>query len=131
MAIIDCSICKKQLLGTSMPLLSKLKNRGPFISPSKDVISICKILERIIRQYSHTLFSPNIKTILINKILNQITNPFDNKIMNEHVLSQDIFDNHQNQLCKYTIELYVNTKLFDETKKCLKKILTFALSIQS
>jgi len=70
MSIIDCSICKNQLLGESMPLLLKLKNRGPFIIPSKDVISICKVSERIIRQYSHTLLSQNIKTILVNKILN-------------------------------------------------------------
>lgn len=119
--IIDCPICKEQLVGENMPLLSKMKNRGPFIAPSKDVISICKVSERIIRQYSHTLFSRNIKTIIMNKIFNQIGNPFDNEIMNEHVLCQQIFDNHRSQLCKYIIELYVNIKLFDETKKMSQK----------
>ncbi|EZA62073.1 THAP domain-containing protein [Ooceraea biroi] len=57
MFIVNCAICKEQLLGESMSLLSKLKNRGPFITPSKDVSSICKVSERIIRQYSHTLLS--------------------------------------------------------------------------
>jgi DNA transposase THAP9 len=99
MSIIDCPICKEQLLGESMPLLSKLKNRGPFVIPSKDVISICKVSERIFRQYSHALLSRNIKTIIVNKIFSQLDIPFDNEIMNKHVLSQKIFDNHRTQLC--------------------------------
>lgn len=119
--IIDCPICKDQLLSDNMPLLSNLKNRGPFIIPSKDVSSICKISERIIRQYSHTLLSRNIKAIIMNKIFSQIGNPFNNNTMNEHILSQETFDNHRSQLCKYIIELYINIRLFDKAKKMSQK----------
>lgn len=61
------------------------------------------------------------KSIIVNKIFNQIGSAFDNTIMQEHVLSHDIFDNHQSQLCKYVIELYVNIRLFDEAKKMSQK----------
>lgn len=45
-----CNICKDQLIGVNMPRLSALKNKGPFLIPSKDVIDICLKCEKIIRQ---------------------------------------------------------------------------------
>lgn len=41
--------------------------------------------------------------------------------MDDHVCLQDTLDNHQTQLCKYIIELYVNTRLFNEANKMSEK----------
>jgi len=57
------------------------------------------------------------KNTLINKIFRKIGTSFDNKHMNEHVLSQNVLDNHRTQLCKWIIELYLNTRLFYEASK--------------
>lgn len=119
--IIFCSVCQNQLISDesreTMPLLSLIKNRGPFKIPSKDVISICKISEKIIRQYSHELLNKNIKTTVTNQICQKIGIMFDNKEMNEHVLLQNFSDNHRHQLCKWIIEVYLNTRFFYEAKK--------------
>lgn len=103
-----------------MPLLSRIKNKGPFIIPSKDVQNICKISEKVIRQHSNDLLQPKIKSILISNIhnhINKIGAIFDNKDINEHVLLQRVLDNHRSQLCKWIIEVYLNTRLFYESKK--------------
>lgn len=49
--IVNCYVCKNQLIGTEMPLLSKLKYEGPYLITSKDVCLICRISEKIIREY--------------------------------------------------------------------------------
>lgn len=60
------------------------------------------------------------KSTLINNIFRKIGISFDNKHMNEHVLSQNTLDNHRTQLCKCIIEFYLNTRLFYEASKILK-----------
>lgn len=113
--IVNCYVCKNQLIGTEMPLLSKLKNEGPYLILSKDV---CRISEQIIREYSNQFNKINIKRFLVHTIFHRIGNgPFSNQIMDDYVCLQDTLDNHQTQLCKYIIELYVNTRLFHEANK--------------
>lgn len=106
---IFCPDCRAQLTSDvssdTMPLLNRIKNKGPFTIPSMDVCKICKISEKVIREYSDNLLKPNIKTILINNICRKISIIFDNKEMNEHILSQNILENHRSQLCKWIIEL--------------------------
>lgn len=46
----------------------------------------------------------------MNKIFNHIGMQLDNKVMNDHILAQDILDKHRIELCKYVIELYLITK---------------------
>lgn len=56
------------------------------------------------------------------KIFHRIGNgPFSNQIMDDHVCLQDTLDNHRTQLCKYIIELCVNTRLFNEANKMSEK----------
>lgn len=69
------------------------KNRGPYITPFSDVIAICKVSEQIIRKYQSELTQSNIKKFLMNKIFNDIGMRFDNKAMDDHILTQDILDN--------------------------------------
>lgn len=53
--IVKCKVCLHQLkdneTNNPMPLLSQIKNRDPYITPSTDVIGICKVCEQIIRKY--------------------------------------------------------------------------------
>ena len=123
--IVKCEVCLPQLKGDitkgTMPLLSQIKNRGPYITPSSDVIALCKVCEHIIRKYQSELTQSNIKNFLMNKIFNHIGIRFDNKAMNNHILTQDILDNHRTQLCKYVIVLYLNTRLHHEAKKMSDK----------
>ncbi|KAK0071429.1 hypothetical protein PV325_012969, partial [Microctonus aethiopoides] len=84
--------------GYNAYLLSNIKNGGPHITPSSDVMAICKACAQIIRKYKSELTKPKIKQFLINKIFNHIGMQFDNKVMNDHILAQDILDNHRTQL---------------------------------
>lgn len=116
---VTCSFCRDQLLGEKMPLLSELKNRGPYVAPSDSVKEICKISERILR--GQPLSTPNIKKILLNKIAQHTADLFNSSAMQLHVLFQDVFDNHRSQLCTFVAERYINIRLFAEAKKSVDK----------
>ncbi|KAK0156928.1 hypothetical protein PV328_012111, partial [Microctonus aethiopoides] len=73
------------------------------------MMTICKACEQIIRKYQSELTKPKIKQFLMNKIFHHIGMRFDNKVMNDHILAQNILDNHRTQLCKYVIEIDLNT----------------------
>jgi hypothetical protein len=45
-------------------------------------------------------------TVENNKIFSSLSTPFSSEAMIEHVMSQDIFDNHRVRLCKNIINLY-------------------------
>lgn len=105
-----------------------------YLEPSKDVCLIYKTSEKIIREHSNKLFKINIKQYLIQEIFRRIDMPFSNETMDEHVCTQSILDNHRThcQLCKYIIELYINTRLFHEVLKIfLKKINMFELNLRN
>lgn len=70
-----------------MPLLSTIKNRGPYLIPAPDVCSICKTAEKIIRQNLHCLNTRNIKQISFNDIFQKIGIPFDNDDMRDHIMT--------------------------------------------
>lgn len=103
-----------------MPLLCELKNRGPYVSLSEDVRFICKTAEKFFRCIS-TVYEKKIKMTLMTKIFRHVGIAFDNDIMNNHILSQGILDNHRTQLCKYIISLYLNAKLYDKGKQISEK----------
>lgn len=114
--IITCDFCKNQLLGDKMPLLSELKNRGPYLKPSDDVYKICKMSETTIRQNTNELRKNKIKQFLTITIYRRLLSPFSSDAMQNHILSQDVLDNHRTQLCKHIISLYINVRLFHEAK---------------
>lgn len=120
-SIIQCNICKAQLsTDADMPMLSAIKNRGPYLTPSPDVCSICHISEKVIRQSSN-LQVKNVKTILLNQIFSHIGISFSSNVMDAHIKTQDVLDNHRVQLCKYVITLYLNVRLHHEAKSMPSK----------
>lgn len=119
--VIDCEICKEQLLGKEMPLLSGLKNRGPYLSPAKDVCDLCKSAESIIRGNQSRFGSKNIKLFLVNETLRTCRSTFINTDMNNHVLSQSVLDNHRFQLCKLVVQTFIDCRLFYESVKMSEK----------
>jgi len=49
---IKCNMCRQSLESKeNYSLLLKIKNRGGLLLPSPKVITICKVTERVIRQY--------------------------------------------------------------------------------
>lgn len=64
----------------------------------------------------------NIKNILLLKVLRAIESPFNNVKMNDHILSQDIMDNHKSQLTKLIINIFLKIRLFHEAKISSEKI---------
>lgn len=95
-----------------------VKNRGNLIFPSEDVIKTTRCCEIVIRSnYNIIRTKKNIKAILITKVFNEICHSvFNNSTMIEHILQQDIFDNHRTELIKSIITIYINLRLFHEAK---------------
>lgn len=115
---IVCAEMIKELDPNKAPLLIKIKNRGPFVFPSMDVIKICTAAERVFRQYYTNLFvQKNIKTKMSQQIINSLDDPFSGTEMQTHILSQDIFNNHRIQLIKLIIETFLNIRLYHEAKE--------------
>jgi hypothetical protein len=112
---IDCSVCPRQIIGKDMPVLSKIQDWGTsYRAPSRDVTSICTLCEKIVRQNSHRLTAKNMKAILSNEVFNKLGIPFDTTEMNNHVMSQDILNDHRVLLCKLIIEFYLKVRFFHE-----------------
>lgn len=113
-----CAGMLKEIKPKEVPLLIDIKNRGPLIFPSKDVMNICLVAERVFRQNYCNLFTKaNIKNILTNQILNSLDSPFTGTLMHNHILSQDVINNHRIQLIKLIIETFLNIRLFHEAKE--------------
>ncbi|KYQ60588.1 hypothetical protein ALC60_00354, partial [Trachymyrmex zeteki] len=94
------------------------KNRGNLIFPSDDVIKITKYCETVIRLNSNIIRTTNnIKTIITMKVFNDVCHSvFNDSAMSEHIMHQNIFDNHKTELIKSIIVIYVNLRLFHEAK---------------
>jgi len=70
-----------------------------YLKPSDDVYIICKVLESTIRQYMNELKKNNIKQLLTNILYFLNYRLFSNNTMQDHTLTQEIFDNHRTQTC--------------------------------
>lgn len=112
-----CSICENHLTCENAPLLIALKNRGSLFFPSVDVCKLCQIAEKIFRQHIHEIFKKqNIKDYLLNKIFAQTSHLFNSEEMYNHILNQDVLDNHRSQLIKLVIKYFIQIRLHHETK---------------
>jgi hypothetical protein len=117
--LLTCDVCLNELqeMNNEKPVFMKLKNRGTYLNPSKGVIKICKEAEKIIRQYSNKLLTPQIISVLTLKVLGLVRSIFNNDVMDAHIKSMDIFDNHKIQLLKLVIETYLKCRLHYEATK--------------
>jgi len=114
-----CHVCATFITASSSnSILINLKNRGNLVFPSQDVIKITQFCERIIRtNYNIVRTRNNIKAILTIQIYQEICDSvFNDSKMTEHIMQQDLFDNHKSELIKSIIEIYLNLRLFHEAK---------------
>ncbi|KAJ8974686.1 hypothetical protein NQ317_019842 [Molorchus minor] len=94
--IIKCRFCLDQLESVQLSsTLLTIKKYGNLTMASEDVNKICLNLEKLIRQYK---------------------NVFHNEAMNNHILSQDLLDNHRIQLIKLISAVYLKIRLHHEAK---------------
>jgi len=109
-----CNVCTTFLLSENfVSKLTQLKNRGNLISPSDDVIYISRSAERIIREHNHLSKKANIKQLLIARVFRYVHEKvFIHKSMTDHIMEQNIFDNHKVVLIKKIISIYVQLRLF-------------------
>lgn len=114
-----CQICSTFLIAKSTDsILITVKNRGNLVFPSDDVIKITQCCETVIRSnYNIIRTRNNIKTIVTIKVFNEVCySVFNDNAMTEHILQQDVFDNHKTELIKSIITIYINLRLFHEAK---------------
>lgn len=99
-----------------------MKNRNnTLIKPSNDVIQICLIAERVIRTCN--IFKHNIKSELYLKIKRNIYTR-SNRIfvqLDDHILSQHLFNNHKYQIIAIIIYVYLDVRLHHAAKELNEK----------
>lgn len=117
---ITCTVCTTFLYSDSDKSLSVLLNKkkwGNLTMASNDVMKICITLEKLIRENKVILFSKkNIKEFLILKLLKH-QDFFCSEVMQEHILNQDILDNHKIQLVRLIARFFLECRLHHEAKK--------------
>jgi hypothetical protein len=117
-----CSLCEQMITiepkdENNTPTLIKIKNREALLTLSLDVQKICLQSEKIFRQYLSEIFKiKNIEKFLINKVNGELGILFNNEIMNNHVMSQDMIDSHRSLLQTLIIENYIKIRLCHESK---------------
>ncbi|KAE9543700.1 hypothetical protein AGLY_002096 [Aphis glycines] len=111
-----CSVCDSFLIDlndNNSSILLKLKTKGKLINVSSDVHKVCLASEYILRMNTVNLLSKkNIKLILIVKTMNEVyldPSLFNSIEMKNHILNQDPFDNHRNQLLRLIIDYYITS----------------------
>jgi len=97
-------------------ILLIIKYKGKLINTSVDVQKICLVIEYVIRMHNDIILTrKNISQILCIKSMNEVcfdTSIFNFNTMKNHILHQDIFDNHRSQLIQLIISYYIICILF-------------------
>ncbi|KAF2891740.1 hypothetical protein ILUMI_14433 [Ignelater luminosus] len=115
---IKCSICEGLLTTEhSNSALLNLKKWGKLVIPSKEVIEICKLLEVLIKENNAVYKKGQIADHLILQLFRKnIDKIFSNKVMQDHILGQDLLDNHRIQLIRIIGTVYLKVRLHHEAK---------------
>ncbi|CAI6377379.1 unnamed protein product [Macrosiphum euphorbiae] len=118
---INCAICQQSLYKTfTNNILINLKDRNDaLIKPFRDVVDICLIAERVFRSCDN-IFKNNIKNSLFTKIKRHIIYSSTKKNFQElddHCLSQNLFNNHRDQLIALIIYIYLDVRLHHAAKE--------------
>jgi len=109
--VILCETCLNELKADkSASKLLDRKNRGGLIKPSNDVISLCKIAEKVIRSYQGICQNNVVnKMTLIAMTRISIERYFQN--LSFHILDQESINNHLLQLIKLIFNFYITIRL--------------------
>lgn len=114
-----CKFCNQYLYKKETNnLLILLKNRGKYLYPSNEVVTICKYVELIFRK---TKLGPKQKEIINIMLLKKCVNIFCDKHFVDHIKDQSILDNHRCQLIKLISNLYLKIRLHHECKLISEK----------
>lgn len=125
---ILCALCSDALESeeTTSTLILR-KNRGGLIKPSLDVIEICKIAERVIREYTKIDKSNVVNKITIESMKRINISKYFNSL-SSHFLDQEPLNNHLIQLIKIILKIYITLRLHhinSSTNAIDQKIRTF------
>jgi hypothetical protein len=94
--------------------LINIKNRGPLKIPSEDVVSVCKIAERIFRGYKNDIVKATCRETVVNIILrNVLISAFTSDIFIKHNFNES---NRRYQLLSLLVDIFLNVRYFYEAK---------------
>jgi hypothetical protein len=95
--------------------LINIKNRGPLKIPSEDVVSVCKIAERIFRGYKNDIVKATCRETVVNIILRNvlICSAFTSDIFIKHNFNES---NRRYQLLSLLVDIFLNVRYFYEAK---------------
>lgn len=115
-----CQICSQQLTETAVTSkLIELKTQGKLLQPSADVVKICLVAERSIREGN--VFQKNFLAETCVNVMGAVAPYVFNSIeMEHHMVKQDI-DSHKIQLIKFVTERYVKIRLYHIGKTSSEK----------
>jgi hypothetical protein len=95
--------------------LINIKNRRPLKIPSEDVVSVCKIAERIFRGYKNDIVKATCRETVVNIILRNVLtcSAFTSDIFIKHNFNES---NHSYQLLSLLVDIFLNVRYFCEAK---------------
>jgi hypothetical protein len=100
--------------------LIHLKNRGGLVSPSSDVIAVCKSAERCIRNHIGTnqrlLISNAVSITIVNEVLTHLIGTQVFESLREHALDTELNNNHQVIIMKMVASEYIYLRLYHQCK---------------
>jgi len=124
---ITCGICTESLTDkeTSL-LLQNRKCRGGLVTPSSDVICICKVAERVLRNTPNIFSMKNAIPTLILRVKNLLLQETFSNI--EHMFDQLFLSDHRSHLVVAILTQYFKVRLYHEgtsRQDCIDRIRTF------
>lgn len=128
---INCEVCASALISkTSDCKLLNTKDRGGLFRATSDVINICKIAERVLREAPDLTRQSDKLNVLIVKATSKISLTDKFVILQEHILNQEPISNHLITLIYYILYNYFIVRLhhqnasLNDTKSRLRKKFT-------
>lgn len=121
--MLYCQICVDSLEKYSPNnTLTMIKNKGGLLFASQDVIKVCKIVERILKQYLSIGVKqtglPQYMLTIISKTLASCGDLFGD--LSQHSIDQWNVDNHRNLLIKAIAEHYLKLRIHYMTKQLIQ-----------
>lgn len=123
---IKCDMCRQSLESKeNNSLLLKIKNRRGLLLPSPQVITICKVAERVLRQQKDLFTVKNLMTSLIYCAKKLLPGDIFNHL--DDLSQKSVIDNHKSQLIYNILHKYFDIRLYHEgrtIKNSTKRIRT-------
>ncbi|CAL1672961.1 unnamed protein product [Lasius platythorax] len=110
---ITCDICIESLTTQTKPsLLQKRKCRGGLLSPNTDLICVCKVAERVLRNSPNIFTLKNVLARLILKAKNALLRDIFLNI--NHMFDQSPLADHRDQLIDAILKRYFSVRMHHE-----------------